>query len=457
MTTTRPPAPAAATALAEFIRATDYDRIPPEEQVRAKMRIADAVLSAAVGRNTVAARLVRPFGTRSSTDGLSSFWLTGNMGTPEECAFGNGALVHAALHDDDPVHIGCVVVPAAVAVAEGEGRSGADLVTAVALGYEVSLRIDAGGLAHHAMDRGHRHSWPAVFGGTTAAAYLMNLSADQIRNGLALTAATLNPGTIEPLGKADGTARFVQMATNAKLGVFSATLARDGFLGTETALEGPAGLFFAYTGEAGTPPGMLERLGEEWHLSEMRVKPYPCSGTATLTAYCAEKLVQEHGVGAADVASARMSMRDWGHMTAVADGGPFTSLEQALISSRFVVSTTLVYGRYNLDNALHAVGDERVDALGARVELTGVSGLLDADHELTVTTLDGRTLVAGAGDMPSALLNPPDWDAMVARFETLAADLPGDWRTQVLREVAELDQRDDCRALVELLIDPVLR
>jgi 2-methylcitrate dehydratase PrpD len=457
VTLTRSPARTAADALAAFVTTVEYDRIPPGEQLRAKQRIADAVLCAAVGRSTVAARLVRGFGLRSGARGPSTFWLSGRTGSPEDCAFANGALVHGALHDDDLVHTACAVVPAGVAVAEAEGRSGADLVAAVALGYEVVLRLDAGGLAHRAMERGHRHSWPAVFGATAAAASLMRLTADEARSALALTAATCNPGTIEPLGKADGTERFVQMATSAKLGVFSASLARDGFTGTASALDGPAGLFFAYTGEAGAPAGLADGLGEEWHLDRMRVKPYPCSGLGTLTAYCAEQLVREHGLEHGEVAAAHMRMRHWGQMDAVADRGPFTSLEQALISSPFVVATTLAHGRYDLDTVLRAIGDELVDDVARRVELTGVPGLPDEDHELTVTTTDGRTLVAGAAHMPRELIYPPDWSAMAARFHALARGLPLEWRERALREVAELDRRADCRALVELLYDPVLR
>src|SRR5688572_8597725 len=60
-------------------------------------------------------------------------------------ALANGMFAHADETDDfEPVtkaHPGSAVVPAALAMAEREGRSGAELLTAVALGYDVCCRF----------------------------------------------------------------------------------------------------------------------------------------------------------------------------------------------------------------------------------------------------------------------------------------------------------------------------
>lgn len=60
-------------------------------------------------------------------------------------ALANGMFGHADETDDfEPVtkaHPGCAVVPAALAVAEREGRSGIELLRAVTLGYNVCCRL----------------------------------------------------------------------------------------------------------------------------------------------------------------------------------------------------------------------------------------------------------------------------------------------------------------------------
>ena len=60
-------------------------------------------------------------------------------------ALANGMFGHADETDDfEPVtkaHPGCAVVPAALAMAEREGRSGNELLRAVALGYDLCCRF----------------------------------------------------------------------------------------------------------------------------------------------------------------------------------------------------------------------------------------------------------------------------------------------------------------------------
>src|SRR5258708_33985686 len=74
-------------------------------------------------------------------------------------ALANGMCAHADETDDvDPLtkaHPGAGVVPAAVAIAERENRSGMDLLRAVVLGSDVGCRFVVA-LGHEALRRGHR-------------------------------------------------------------------------------------------------------------------------------------------------------------------------------------------------------------------------------------------------------------------------------------------------------------
>src|ERR1051325_6150530 len=60
-------------------------------------------------------------------------------------ALANGMFAHADETDDfEPItkaHPGCAVVPAALALAERDDRSGTELIRAVALGYDVCCRF----------------------------------------------------------------------------------------------------------------------------------------------------------------------------------------------------------------------------------------------------------------------------------------------------------------------------
>src|SRR5207253_10744637 len=65
--------------------------------------------------------------------------------TAVNAALANGMLAHADETDDSHApsltHPGCGIVPAALAMAEREQRSGAALLRAVALGYDVGCRL----------------------------------------------------------------------------------------------------------------------------------------------------------------------------------------------------------------------------------------------------------------------------------------------------------------------------
>ena len=96
----------------------------------------------------------------------------------ETAALANGMAAHADETDDSHLggrfHPGCGIVPAAFAVAEQQDRTGAELIRAVALGYDVGARLNMSlGYANPNNATGHStHSLGAAFGAAAAAAAL---------------------------------------------------------------------------------------------------------------------------------------------------------------------------------------------------------------------------------------------------------------------------------------------
>ena len=93
----------------------------------------------------------------------------------ETAALANGMAAHADETDDSHLggrfHPGCGIVPAAFAVAEQQDRTGAELIRAVALGYDVGARLNMSlGYANPNNAAGHStHSLGAAFGAAAAA------------------------------------------------------------------------------------------------------------------------------------------------------------------------------------------------------------------------------------------------------------------------------------------------
>lgn len=453
--------PTATETFGEFTSSARYEHLDTADRVRVKIHLLNAVGSifAAVGHapSELAVSLAR----RLDTGGPSSFWLSDAKGTTEDCAFVNSILTHSAMLDDTTTHTGAIAIPPALAVSEANGRSGSETLTALAVGYEIALRIESGHQLDAAVSaQGFRHSWPAVFGATAASAHLMGLSADRVADALALACTLCVPGTMawfsnklspeaaERVGKRGTSERYVQLAANAKMAAFSSSLAKDGFCGVPTAIEGANGLYSVYTGNASLPPEVLENLGREWHLNEIGVKAYP--GSQVLPIYASERLAHENSLTyeEIDVVTVRMGpSRSYAGMT---DQGPFTNAEQALVSFPFGIAATLIYGRYDMAVLLSAVGDPRVDTLAHEMQLDA-KPLPGKSCEVSVRLKDDTILTADSSGISDELLRPDDWRSIVTRFNNMAVVLPEERRNAIVNEVFELDQRQNCHSLIQML------
>src|SRR3989442_14912591 len=169
-------------------------------------------------------------------------------------ALANGMFGHADETDDfEPVtkaHPGCAVVPAALAMAEREGRSGTELLRAVTLGYDVGCRFLMA-LGPDLVRATHRHAQgvSATFGSVAAAASLARLDETGMRYALSYAAQQVSgiwswARDIEHVEKA-----FDLGGMGARNGVTAAIMAASGFTGVREVLEGEHNLLEAFSPE----------------------------------------------------------------------------------------------------------------------------------------------------------------------------------------------------------------
>ena len=157
------------------------DRELPAPVVRdAKHRILDTigamVSGAALKPGVLAIRYVRSQGGTAEASVLTTDYRT----TAVNAALANGMFAHADETDDfEPVtkaHPGSAVVPAALAMAEKEGRSGSDVIRAVVLGYDLCCRfLMTLGPDHVRATHRSAEGTSATFGAVGAAAALARL------------------------------------------------------------------------------------------------------------------------------------------------------------------------------------------------------------------------------------------------------------------------------------------
>lgn len=229
----------------------------------AALLVLDTFANALAGRNTAIGKILRAWADRQPVDAARD-------------ALAIGALAHVLevddLHRASVVHPGCVVVPAAYAVARREGRSGRDFLVAVLHGYEAVCRIGAAvGAAHYRV--WHNTASCGPFGSATAASTVLGLDVDATVNALG------NAGT-----QAFGLWEFMESPTMTKplhagraaeAGVTAADLASFGLTGPPRILEGRRGFFSALCPDA-KPENVLQNPEAPWQLEQTSVKPWMC-------------------------------------------------------------------------------------------------------------------------------------------------------------------------------------
>jgi 2-methylcitrate dehydratase PrpD len=129
------------------------------------------------------------------------------------------------------------LLPPALAVAEEMEVSGREFITAFVAGFEVLHRI--GDAAREKSEKLGFHA-PGVtgpFGAAIVAGRLLNLNAGQMTNALGI-AGSLSSGLLEFAKSGGGTVKRLHLGHGTQSGVMAAMLARDGFAGPATILEG---------------------------------------------------------------------------------------------------------------------------------------------------------------------------------------------------------------------------
>ncbi len=207
----------------------------------------------------------------------------------------NGTAAHGEDFDDTfeggPVHAGAVIVPAVLAAAERFRPEGPAALTGIAVGVETLCRLSL--VAPRLVHKAGFHP-TSVFGAVAAAAAVaatLGLAPDETVNALGI-AGSMAGGIIEYLADGSWTKRL-HPGWAAQSGLNAALLARAGFTGPRTVLEGTHGLFngFAHTTE-GDYGKLVDGFGERWVSETLAFKPYACGTMAQPYIDCAIRLAK---------------------------------------------------------------------------------------------------------------------------------------------------------------------
>ena len=220
----------------------------------------------------------------------------------ENAAFANGAFGHGFEMDDvyapALAHPGPVIVPAALAVAERDGRSGKALIAAVVAGYEVMGRCGYALSPTHLYRGFHPTSAAGPLGAAAAAGKLTGLDAQTMVHAIAISGSFCS-GLTECY-KSVGEVKRYHAGIAAAGGIKVAALAKFGLTGPATILEGPIGI--RAMSDSFTVQRITERLGEHYVVADIWTKIYAANGMINAPADAIEIIRARRPFNAGDIA-----------------------------------------------------------------------------------------------------------------------------------------------------------
>jgi len=416
-----------AVQLGEFVAGLRFDDLPGAVVDKAKALVNHALTvgmtGAAAPRSMAARRLVlaqEGLGAQRIGPGQgATLWVDGTRVTRPGAAFASAVAV-AVNNQCDSYHMlthpGVLIVPAGLATAEGEGRTGRELLTALVAGYEVQCRC-----ARDFIPSTPAHGFRAspvygILGAAATTAKLLALDAARTVDAIAL-AASFAGSLIEGQRTGARDADFAE-AQAARSGVWAAGLASEGFQGAATALEGEGGFYYAFTGSSrgelsytftGPPRARLDDvvadLGKRWEVLDVKFKIYPTPGFNQPVVALASEMVRQHRLVADDIEHVTVEMN---YLETLYPSPRFPRAPapdgSGVGRTAFMLAYTLVAGDYPVlernvedpaDAGATATTDTlaRVAALQPRVEIIGAVGRPCFAPRLSLVLRGGRRVV----------------------------------------------------------------
>jgi 2-methylcitrate dehydratase PrpD len=343
--------------LADFAAGIRLDQLPKDVIDRARFLVLDLVGNIVRARHD--AESTASFLAAARAMGMAS----GNCGvfgdaagyTPAGATLLNGALAHSLDFDDThaagSLHPGAPVIPAALAAGEMVGASGADVLSAIIAGYEITCRVALALPAGEHYDRGfHPTATCGAFGAAGAAARVFGLDASGVAGALG-TVLSQASGSLQFLANGAWTKRF-QVGWAGCNGLMAATLVREGFKGASEALEGKHGFMRAYAPNP-TPERAVQELGKVWELMHTAVKPYPSCryGHAGIDAALALRAAND--IKPQDITAIRLGLPKSGMLLVGEPPAKKANPENVVdgqFSGPFVISAALATGKMGWDS-----------------------------------------------------------------------------------------------------------
>lgn len=399
--------------LLDHVYAVELSRVPAPALRRSLRRLADAVGVLAVGTRSAGAAAVQDLVI--GWGGRQEATVAGRRECvpAQDAAFVNALTLRAfdfepvgALGPDGaqvPAHITGTTVPVALAVAEREGATGEQLLTALVLGDDVAGRLALGSGFDVYSGQDNTGTVNGI-GAVVTAGLLMGLDREQMRHAWGIVLNQLG-GTVG--GIFDGASVFtVPMSSAARNAVVACDLARAGVTGPADPLTGRFGFVDTFCADPDLE-AMTAGLGE-WFSGDGTLKAWSCCRAAqpavdaTLRARAAASQGADGAVDPAEITAVRVHVpaRTAGGFVGQEYTGGQTPAAAAAFSVRYTVACALAHGTVRPEYMEPQAGGP---GLARILDLLELDGTLPPDGPSAVVELTLQDGTVHRGEVGVAL------------------------------------------------------
>ncbi|MCW8163604.1 MmgE/PrpD family protein [Verminephrobacter aporrectodeae subsp. tuberculatae] len=412
--------------LAAFAADLRHAHVPPAVLRKTEDLLVDWFGSAVAGHSARPVESIARFAlAMGPATGPSEVIATGASTSPHAAAMANAAAAHVVEQDDvhngSVFHPAAVVFPAAVAVAQSIGASGAQLLVAAIAGYEVGIRVgEFLGRSHYRIF--HTTGTAGTLAAAAAVGQLLGLDARQMLHALG-SAGTQAAGLWGFLRTA-ADSKQLHTAHAAGAGLMAAYLAQDGFTGAADILEGKQGMAAGMSSDA-DPTRLVDGLGSRWATAETSFKWHASCRHTHPAADALLQVMQQHGLTAGQLARVVTHV----HQGAIDVLGPVvrpSTVHQSKFSMGTVLALAARFGHAGLTEFEEAFLAPETQALRDRVEMV-LDPEVDSAYprqwigKVTVHTHDGRVFEGRVDEPKGDPGNTLSRDELSAKALRLAA------------------------------------
>ena len=446
-------------ALAEFITHLKFEDIPRKCLEQVKAAFLDSLGCGLFGSTLEWSQKVNSLVKEMGGKEEATLWANGFRGPAANVALGLGTMVHSFDFDDyhnAKLHPGAAVLPAALTIAEREGSSGKDFLTALVVGYETMIRVSLATGPNSSRKQGwHLTGTCGTFGAAAAAGKLLHLDVQGMASALGM-AGTQSAGLWAFTADGSESKRF-HPGRSAQSGILAALLAKRGYRGPTQILEAKDGGFCQATSDSFNLERLTAGLGKKFEAENVILKPYSCCGSLHSTIDATRELAKMHKLNPGDVQRIRVHNSQVVNLQCGFEYQPLGPL-QAQMSMQYCTAIALLDGQVLVDQ----FREERFSDPGALDLASRVEFVLDPEidaiypekfaSKVEIVLKDGRSLWFRVDYPKGSPENPMTSGEVEGKFKSLARTVKSESSiASILELYQKLEGLKDLSPLIALL------